>query len=452
MTIPPGLLRTGDSPELIGETDGVMTYAIWRGQRRSRRIAHISSGQLGAAVPEGLLALLCRTWRSAGSAQAEPDAQTALSSWISQGGGSGASWLTMLLQTGYLVRYQPLAPDGLTPEGTATLYLGLRGVELLRQRRERLDIGHSKWAEVWSDAISALPTDRQATPLLRLQTFLQSAHSAVAAADLLTFPGDSFSPGTHRQQHVQLALDFLAATAARMVSGEVFDWKEIGAHYHPAIGASKQFDAQQARLLELLASVAGIGPAACGLVSLGSLYSLYGAGPLTYSSGGVTRTAPPGQVWSISSDELDLLELAGPQPKAIVLTENRSLLLKMAHTNWPDRRSTLVLGIDGQPREGLLRLLRMLSAPVLTWVDTDAAGLSIGQTLQKTVLHSRWVLPPLDYVPATEMGDFTQWQTRMEARVRIRPMEQETTLGGPVTWDHLLMQAMGREYTRGRPD
>lgn len=447
MIIPPGLLRNGDTPELVGESDGVLTYTIWRGTRRSRRVARVSSGQLASSVHEGLLAILGRTWPSPGSAQTEPNAQAALAPWISQAGGSARSWITLLLQTGYLARYQPLAQDGLTPEGDAKLFLGLRGLDLLRQRRERLDSSHSQWAELWSSALSALTGDHKAEPVVRLMAFLHQAAGAVNAGAPVEFPGGSFSPGTHRQQHVQLALDFLVAAAARMISGSAFDWKEIGAHYNPAIGASKQFDAHQDRLVDLLAAVTGATPGECGLISLGSLYSLYGTGPLTYSSGGVTRSVPHNLVWSISSDELDSVQLAGALPLAVVLTENRALLLKMAHTEWPIRSNVLVLGIDGQPRGGLLRLLQLLAAPILIWVDTDTAGLSIGQTLQKAVLNSRWVLPPLADTLAVETGNFSEWQSRMAAYMGVTPMEQEVTLGGPDEWNTLVLAQIGGPRT-----
>lgn len=435
--VPNRLLRRHEVAHPESSSGPCRGYTIWRETpRRQVRVARVLLGTGSEPLPEGLEQMLVQWFPAPGSRVAETAAATRLAAWSRQAGATPMALLDRLIGNGYLLRYERLGPDGLSAASPADLYLGSRGEALLAQRRSALDARVQTFLSELSAEVRALPTRAARPGYLQLRRWLEAAVTQLESGAGVTLPG-STEPLSAAQAQLQGALRFLVAAAARIGSGSPFDWKEIGALYHPGIGASKQFDLHQERLLGWLEAICTVPAEVTGLISLGSLYAVFATGRLQYSACGRERTLDPGAIAAICSDELENLTVIR-RPAHLVLTENRSLLLKAAHSGWTHQHNVLLLGLDGQPRSGFLRLLKAIGLPPVIWVDADDAGAVIGRVLTEHEIIGRWVLPPLTLTPASELGDYDTWQVRMGQRLELGPTEQEAHLGDPADWRFLL--------------
>lgn len=260
-------------------------------------------------------------------------------------------------------------------------------------------------------------------------------------------PEISWGGGTWRFQpgrlpnNFTLAVEFLLCTGYMLqVRDSGFEWKELGPVLYPGIGASKRFDRLRPQLLEFLETVSGFSPEQVGLISRGSLYSIYLVGDLTLQSSGGGMPLQVNRQTLAALTNIQVEEAAAIQSRAgkVLLTENRALLLKMYKTGWLARQPhLLVVGLDGRLRGAHRRLLQELGQAAgrnfYVWVDTDAAGQSIAAAVAGILPGTLFVLPP------GQLCSFEEWWSRLQHDPALSNMEQEEYLGEPPLWDRLFL-------------
>jgi len=252
---------------------------------------------------------------------------------------------------------------------------------------------------------------------------------------------------THKQtNNYILALEFLLALGQTMLeSPEGFEWKELGGVAYLEIGGSKRFDHLKNDLCILAESVTGLPVEELGLISKGSLYSIYLGGrlDLIYTNGSRDEFARPGlyALTNIQVKELARVDFPG---QTVICTENRALLLKMYQTGWIARQpGVLVVGIDGRIRQAHRRLLQLIqkSHPrkcFIGWVDTDKAGISIAGDLAGICPDLRMVLIRDDDT-GIEVMPYPAWEQYLLAYPALKNKEQEQYLGNQNIWDKLAL-------------
>lgn len=244
----------------------------------------------------------------------------------------------------------------------------------------------------------------------------------------------------HLPNNFTLAVEFLLCTGYLLkVRDSGFEWKELGPALYPGIGASKRFDRLRPQLLEFLETVSGFSPEQVGLISRGSLYSIYLVGDLSLDSCGGGMPLQLNRKALAALTNIQVEEAAAIQSRAskVLLTENRALLLKMYKTGWLARQpDLLVIGLDGRLRGAHRRLLQELGQAVrnfYAWVDTDAAGQSIAAALAAILPGTLFVLPP------RQLCGFEEWLSRLQNDPALCNVEQEEYLGEPSLWNRLFI-------------
>lgn len=420
--------------------DGVVSWKVWRETaRRHRVVAEVEVGEAPPwALPDELATWLMKRWPSAGTQVPRSKVMAHLAA-VRPPEAAARAMLRRLVATQHLFSYQRLEADGRSFDGEPWYGLGEQGLALLQQRHTTRESALHTWLESWEQGVAVLREQRHLHAYTHLRDFLWQAQVAVRAGDNVVFPNDLWASGGIQLTGTRLALDFLLAVAGLAEVGEPFDWKEIGARYHPCIGASKQFDRQGDRLAALLEAVTGDTAETLGMVSSGRLANLFGAGRLVFEIDFDRQTKPAALPWSISSDEVEAAALI-EVPHLIIAVENRAILTKMAQQWWPKRTDTLILVTDGQRRLALERFLQKAKRPLLGWVDWDDAGLSIATHVAACMPQSWWVLPPDGEAPL-RVAEWPQWQEAMAAFLADdERVEQEAYLGGQAVWDGLLRQ------------
>ncbi len=247
-----------------------------------------------------------------------------------------------------------------------------------------------------------------------------------------------FNPG-RLPNNFTLAVEFLLAMGLSITRNpNGFDWKEIGASIWPEIGASKRFDRLRRELPGFFEEVTGISPGDAGLVSQGSLYSVYLAGEYSVTCrGGVFTGVPGAPVSALTNIQLEEAGAIGSGAGRVILTENRALLLKMHKTGWLARNpGLLVIGLDGRLRRAHRRMLEELKKQkprsYFAWVDTDTAGQSIAASVAEILPGCLFVLPPGKLYP------YKDWLSLLRENKALAGKEQEEYLGEQETWDRLF--------------
>jgi len=252
-------------------------------------------------------------------------------------------------------------------------------------------------------------------------------------------------PAQKQTNNYTLALEFLLALGQAVPDNpEGFEWKELGGAAYLEIGGSKRFDHLKDDLCTLAEIVTGLPVEELGLVSKGSLYSIYLGGrlDLIYSHDIRDGFARPGlyALTNIQVKELTRVDFPG---HPVICTENRALLLKMYQTGWVTRQpGVLVVGIDGRIRKAHRQLLKLIqkSNPhccFIGWVDTDKAGISIAGDLAGICPGLRMVLPLNGDTGIIEVKPYQAWEQCIQNNPVLKDKEQEQHLGNKSLWDML---------------
>lgn len=243
--------------------------------------------------------------------------------------------------------------------------------------------------------------------------------------------------------------DFLIAIAEVAASRSRFDWKEIGARFYREIGGSKRFDRYKEDFLLRLETQLDRPLALLGLVSTGSLYSVYFSGQLTGEQG---LFYPAGYTHALTDLTTFLMNIKS-DARFLWLVENRAVLIRMtAEDDFLERTDSLVIGLDGQLRGAHRKLIRDLlqGSPnitrIMVWCDYDKSGFDISAHLYRLLQETeheqeRQALPVAIRCIASDAANsaFPQaydWSTycRLAAAYTDSPAEQEIEMGGAEDW------------------
>lgn len=240
-----------------------------------------------------------------------------------------------------------------------------------------------------------------------------------------------------------IAMEFLLSLArAIIVSPSGFDWKEIGAISYNEIGGSKRFDSLKDGLFVLAEEITDIQLSDIGLISKGSLYSIYLSGLYHLSTqNGYQEHRDVCDIYAITNIQADRIDEFQFNGKIVICTENRALLLKMYSSGWVARRpDVLVIGIDGQLKRGHRRLLQTLvkqnsDLEYYTWVDTDPAGVVIAGKLNETLPRMHVIISGADS-PSSFL--YEDWLQELNMYDENKKREQENSLGNSDIWNRLF--------------
>jgi len=374
----------------------------------------------------------------------------------------------LLVKAGWLILWVRLKADGLSP-AQIKYYRGPKLTGSLNAAKMSAASKARAWAERLAGKWHALDTSAGPRPDNRDQLTLleQLKNTSLGLLDKTArhlngvSPEPPHLPGQPRKafdpanlnNFFGLTLEFwLALAGAISASPKGFDWKEIGAGYHQAIGGSKVFDRQRDNLVLFTEELFNVSLAETGLISRGSLYSIYLAGSLIpggpLGSGDKEypgdKTYPGGKenicLQAITNIEVEETASFITPANQVMLTENRALLLKMYKSGWLKKRpDILAVGIDGRLRTAHKRLLNLIAensqiARISAWVDTDTAGIEIGAALAALFPGITMVLPPAAGQKEKTLP-YPEWVHWLAQHAEYGDTEQEEFLGNASLWE-----------------
>jgi hypothetical protein len=230
------------------------------------------------------------------------------------------------------------------------------------------------------------------------------------------------------------ALNFLLAFLMISSDKEIFDWKEIGAHYYPGIGGSKVFDAYKAEFLNSLETLSGHSLETLGMISGGQITPIYFAGELegTWSS---YQAGPVHALTNISVSQ----DHYSTRATTLWLVENRAILTRIsAEPHFLLEANALIICVDGHLRSAHKHFIRQLLLnsrieQTIFWSDYDEAGLQIaGEMFQSLMGHDvrhKWICPDHSIIT-----NWSEYQYNMERLLQYSKSEQEIVLGEVNVW------------------
>ena len=211
-------------------------------------------------------------------------------------------------------------------------------------------------------------------------------------------------------------------------TGDLFDFKEIGATLFDQIGGSKVFDREQKEFIAELERVFSLNSADFGLISLGKITPVFFAGELT----GTYSHYRQGVIHALTDDAI-LKDTYKTQASIIWLVENRAVLTRMAkETAFLQQTNAFILCLDGQIRSAHKMLIQQLitTQKIMIWTDYDFAGLTIAkhaahlvntsykiiarnqQNFTNIEAYEKWLLGGLEtaeHEQEQQLGDVEQW-------------------------------------------
>jgi hypothetical protein len=284
-----------------------------------------------------------------------------------------------------------------------------------------------------------------ATPKMEQITYLHDER-LFQLKDLALFLSDSLQWGLNdlEEQYIFPAnwslskringLNFLLAFLMISSNKEIFDWKEIGAHYYPSIGGSKAFDAYKVEFLNFLETLSGHSLETLGMISGGQITSIYFAGDLegTWSS---YQAGPVHALTNISVSQ----DHYSTRATTLWLVENRGVLTRIsAEPHFLQETNSLIICVDGHLRSAHKHFIRQLLLnsriqQTIFWSDYDEAGLQIaGEMVQSLMGHAvrhKWICPDHSIIT-----NWSEYQYNMESLLQYSKSEQEIVLGEANDW------------------
>lgn len=212
------------------------------------------------------------------------------------------------IDAGYLGKETTFQRDGLTVADTR-YGLTSRALHEVKQLKEALVHKNNDWIEEMKGELNSLRElfrneytveqqqlmDFVAT---RLKECQEEGKSHLCPTLSWNYSRDS-KPG-----YYQKAIEFILSLLHCMYKAEVFDWKEIGSRLNPSIGASKQFDPIKDHLLNFLEQITQKEPEQLGIISLGSLYSVYISGSMAFETNHYSQAMSGDSVHCLSNIQI----------------------------------------------------------------------------------------------------------------------------------------------------
>lgn len=233
-----------------------------------------------------------------------------------------------------------------------------------------------------------------------------------------------------RMKFYEFVLAFISISSNK----EVFDWKEIGAHYHGGIGGSKIFDNYKEEFINILEDWSGQSTALLGMISLGQITPLYFAGHVS----GRWSSYQPGPVHALTDLSIaqDRYETTA---NTLWLVENRGVLTRLsAERSFLENTNSLIACVDGHLRSSHKMFIRQLLqtsqlSQVILWSDYDESGLLIAGEMAETLngfpLTLKWISHDMRVI-----NTWIEYQKYMKELLQETRMEQEQVLGGIEDW------------------
>jgi 5S rRNA maturation endonuclease (ribonuclease M5) len=362
-----------------------------------------------------------------------------------------------LISSGHLAKWVRYAIDGIS-EVSVVVGPGLALEEILKKKRDTNFEQILDWVISQKNRLCSLENyefpnlspkqtksifniqDSVSNALRDLGDFLSENRDAPALVD-----GDSWSRFSFNKipNGFIMGVEFMLSLAnALMQNAEGFDWKEIGATSYEEIGGSKRFDSNKESLIKLTEQILENSLSDIGLLSNGSLYSIYLAGEyhVHYLDGSEDNRTRPG-LYAISNIQAEEIKNISTPGEVVICTENRALLLKMYKSKWLQESKVLVVGIDGQVKGAHENLLRLLQAnpdlQFFIWPDTDKAGTIIANKLKNVLPYAELVSVNYEDKNIITTSSYIEWLNILSTS-NMQEREQENYLGNSDVWDKVF--------------
>lgn len=361
-----------------------------------------------------------------------------------------------LIASGYLVKWTKLAKDGVS---IVNISLGpgrLLEKALKNQRATNTDqtiqwiLEQKKRLELLKKHPQAKLSKPQQLGVIKILERVTSALKELEdffannSEQPILLYGDSWSRFSPNKipNGFMLGIEFLLSLCKVMfLNTEGFEWKEIGANTYEKIGGSKRFDSGKDILIKIAEAISNTALSDMGLLSNGSLYSIYLAGNyrILYSDGTEENRLKSG-LYSITNVQVQEIESIDFPGEVVICTENRALLLKMYKSRWLDDSKVLVIGIDGQVKSAHELFLGLLKTKLkyFIWPDTDKAGMIIAKKLKDIVPNAELVLVDYQNKNILNIFGYLEWAIKISSNASFKDREQENFLGESKLWDKVF--------------
>jgi hypothetical protein len=257
-----------------------------------------------------------------------------------------------------------------------------------------------------------------------------------------------FSTGKLPRNYM-FATEFLLAVAGVIVSNpRGFDWKELDEAVPGGIGGAKRLDALKSKLSDFVEQVTGFPFSDLGLISGGSVYSIYLSGryELRSENGDLETRSRPGlyAVTNIETEEAAAFTCPGD---TVICIGSKALLLKMYRSGWVgDNPGVLVIGIDGRIRRAYKKLLRLLAEKAaglrfFAWVDADGPGRAMASELAGLLPDLKMVMPAVAPEEGLRALDYVEWAGLVTKHTEHGNLERH--LGEPDLWSRVFRPGTG---------
>lgn len=419
---PSHLLRAGHDYAKPVETDGYIYFQVYQELMRSKRLkaalrikSHQSPSTFSKQEKEAIFHLLNK-WdkRKRPLIPVESLVDT-------------PQLVEKAMDARFFAEWLEYAKDSRTITGKF-LTIGPEGLTWLESQKhsekEALDHWNQHWFEEWNQLAKHTGLSPVYDDLLRIAEKQQEVPSQINA---------------RMRTKEKLFFQFLIHLLQMHGSGQtLFDWKEIGSKGFTRIGGSKVYDSHKDWLLEQLQEQSAYSLEEIGFISLGQIIPIYFAGSL-YIDDRQVKAEPLGCLTHLQLGNSSSWKASGD---FLILTENRSPLVKMALTGWIRERNGFVICTDGhlkRPHKQFIQQLAKEGMPVYGWVDYDPSGLEIAKQITcLTENDLRFILTTNEKAPNL-LGTFYELEEDIVRRKKQHQLiEQEQVLGNPADWDLLF--------------
>lgn len=239
-----------------------------------------------------------------------------------------------------------------------------------------------------------------------------------------------------------LTIDFLSSLAHAITYYPYgFDWREIGSISKGLFGQSNRFDHLRDSLEVVVDSLFQEELSSLGLLSPGSIYSIYVAGNLSihYNDGWVDSWLRPG-VYSLNNLQLEEISNITHRAKYMLITNNRAILLKMYKSGFIKAYpGLLVVALEEKLRKAhtnLLEFIRGGDCKILIWLDNNPDAALMAKQINRILPRARYILSHRNQ--KKEALYYNDWLDWLSKNPHYQEDGQEFLIGEPTNWLQLL--------------